>query len=153
SWIDWSLAESPAGKALMAFVARLTALRRQYPVLRCSRFLHGKDEPAPGIIDIAWFDEQGGAISPDAWNDPHRKVLTLRRTEKLDDGVNILTCFCNPEAEDRIFKLPAPRLPTHVLADSASPAASEWKLDEADTLTVKARSVVLTRSVQPIMPK
>ncbi len=152
SWIDWNIAEADAGKELTAFVARLTALRRQYPVLRCPKFLHGKDEPAPGIIDIAWFDEQGEIISPEAWNDPQRRALALRRVEKLNGDVIILTCFFNPEPEDRIFKLPPPRLPTLVLADSASPTAPEWKLD-ADTLTVKTRSVVLTRSLQPIVPR
>jgi isoamylase len=151
SWVDWKLAETDAGKELTAFVAHLTALRRQHPVLRCSRFLHGKDEPAPGIIDIAWFDEQGEIISSDAWNDPHLRTLALRRAEKVADGIAILTCFFNPEAEDRVFKLPPPRLPTHVLLDSANPAAPEVKL-ESDTLTVKARSVVLTKSVQPSVP-
>jgi glycogen operon protein len=152
SWIDWTRAETDAGKELLAFVARLTSLRRQHPVLRCASFQHGRDEPAPGIIDIAWFDEQGEIISPDAWNDPHRKALALRRAEKQDHGVAILTCFFNPEDEDHDFKLPPPRLPTHVLLDSASPAASDVKL-EADTLTVKARSVVLTRSIQPVGPR
>ena len=151
SWVDWSLAETDTGKALLAFVARLTSLRRQHPVLRWAKFLHGKDEPAPGIIDIAWFDEQGEIISPEAWNDPHRRTLALRRAERQDDGIAILTCFFNPEAKDRVFKLPLPRLPTHVLMDSAQPAAPEWKLD-GEALTVKARSVVLTRSIQPAVP-
>ena len=94
----------------------------------------------------------GEIISPEAWNDPHRRALALRRAERQDDGIAILTCFFNPEAEDRVFKLPPPRLPTHVLMDSANPAAPEWKLD-SEALTVKARSVVLTRSIQPDVPR
>jgi len=50
-----------------AFVTRLATLRRQNPVLRCSQFLHGKTEPAPGILDIAWFNEKAEIISSDAW--------------------------------------------------------------------------------------
>jgi len=152
SWIDWTLADTAAGKELAAFVARLAGLRHQYPILRCDKFLHGRDEPAPGIIDIAWFDEQGQIISPDAWNDPQRRTLVLRRAQELDGNVVILSGFFNPEAEDRTFKLPPPRLPTQVLVDSAAPTAPEWKLD-TDTLTVKARSVVLARSVQTAAPK
>jgi glycogen operon protein len=152
SWLDWTLADTAAGKELSAFVARLARLRHQYPILRCNRFLHGKDEPTPGVIDIAWFDEQGQAISSDAWNDPQRRTLVLRRAQELDGNVAILACFFNPSGEDRTFKLPPPRLPTQVLVDSASPAAPEWKL-ETDTLSVKARSVVLTRSVQTAAPK
>jgi glycogen operon protein len=152
SWIDWSLAGTDEGKELSAFVTRLISLRRQYPILRCDKFLHGKDEPAPGIIDIAWFDEQGAIMTPEAWNDPQRRTLVLRRAQPTNGDVAILTCFFNPEAEDRVFKLPPPHLPTQVLADSANPAAPEWKL-ETDTLTVKARSVVLTRGVVPAAPK
>src|SRR5437588_216145 len=114
SWVDWSLAETDAGSELATFVARLASLRRQYPILRCDKFLHGKDEPAPGIIDIAWFDEQGGIIAPEAWNDPQRRALVLRRAQPANGDVAILTCFFNPEAEDRVFKLPPPRLPTQV---------------------------------------
>jgi isoamylase len=147
SWLDWTLAEAAAGKELSALVARLARLRHQYPILRCDKFLHGRDEPAPGIIDIAWFDEQGQTISPDAWNDPQRRTLVLRRAQEVDGNVVILACFFNPEADDHAFKLPPPRLPTQVLVDSAAPTAPEWKL-ETDTLTVKARSVVMTRGVQ-----
>jgi isoamylase len=147
SWLDWTLADAAAGKELSALVARLARLRHQYPILRCDKFLHGRDEPAPGIIDIAWFDEQGQTISPDAWNDPQRRTLVLRRAQEVDGNVVILACFFNPEADDHAFKLPPPRLPTQVLVDSAAPTAPEWKL-ETDTLTVKARSVVMTRGVQ-----
>ena len=148
SWIDWKLATS-ARRALNAFVARLAALRHRYPILRCNNFLHGKDEPAPGVLDIAWFDEQGQLIPPEAWNDPQRRSLVLRRAIKGQDGsVPILTCFFNPEGQDRTFKLPPPRLPTTLLLDSADPVAPERTI-ESEILTVKARSVVMTRSVHP----
>jgi isoamylase len=146
SWFNWKLAASPEGQALTAFVARLVALRHQYPVLRCDQFLHGKDEPAPGILDIAWFNAQGEVISSDSWNNPRERAMTLRRASKRDDGsVGILTCFFNPGGEDRSFKFPPPRLATRLLIDTAEPSAPERDLDN-DSITVKARSVVLTRS-------
>src|SRR5207302_2025943 len=49
SWFDWKQAGSPEGRMLGAFVARLIALRRQHPVLRSGRFLHGRHSPAPGV--------------------------------------------------------------------------------------------------------
>ena len=42
SWLDWSMAASPPGIALTAYVARLIALRREHPVLRHPNFLHGR---------------------------------------------------------------------------------------------------------------
>jgi glycogen operon protein len=147
SWFDWSLAATPEGKALIAFVTRLATLRRQNPVLRCSQFLHGKTEPAPGILDIAWFNEKAEIISSDAWNNPQERVLALRRAAKERDGsLAILTCYFNPSPEDRSFKLPPPRLATRLLLDSAAPELPEQNL-KGDEITVKARSVVLTSDV------
>ena len=77
SWLDWRMAGAPAGGSLIAYVARLIRLRREHPVLRCARFLHGKVYPAPGIADIAWFGEDGETISIDAWNDPQQRALVL----------------------------------------------------------------------------
>ena len=59
SWLDWSQAESPQGRALHRFAAKLIALRQEHTVLRSPHFLHGQGEPAPGIRDIAWFEAIG----------------------------------------------------------------------------------------------
>jgi len=147
SWIDWTMADSDEGRLLTDFVARLIALRHEHPILRCAAFLHGKDQPAPNVLDIAWFDEQGEVISAEAWDNPAERTMVLRRAAAAADGsVPILTCFFNPTPEDQSFRLPAPQLPTTVLIDSADPAATERAL-EGDIVPVKARSVVLTRSV------
>ncbi|WP_428671557.1 glycogen debranching protein GlgX [Reyranella sp.] len=147
SWIDWTMADSDEGRLLTDFVARVIALRHEHPILRCAAFLHGKDQPAPNVLDIAWFDEQGEVISAEAWDNPAERTMVLRRAAAAADGsVPILTCFFNPTPEDQSFRLPAPQLPTTVLIDSADPAAMERAL-EGDIVPVKARSVVLTRSV------
>jgi isoamylase len=141
------MAESDEGRLLTDFTARLIALRHRNPVLRCANFLHGKDEPAPGVLDIAWFDERGQVLSPDAWNNPAERSMVLRRAAASPDGsVPILTCFFNPTPDDKTFKLPPPRLPTRLLIDSAQPDAAERAV-EGDAVKVKARSVVVTRSV------
>jgi glycogen operon protein len=147
SWIDWSLVERDEGRRLADFATRVIGLRHRHPVLRCPTFLHGKDQPAPGVLDIAWFDEDGQVLSPEAWNNPQERTMVLRRAAADADGsVPIVTCFFNPTADDCTFKLPPPRLPTRLLLDSADPATAERELS-SETLPVKARSVVLTRSV------
>jgi glycogen operon protein len=147
SWLDWSLLETDEGRLLCDFVARLIALRHRHPVLRGANFLHGRDRPAPDVLDIAWFDEQGHVVSPEAWNNPTQRTLVLRRAAAEPDGsVPILTCLFNPTADDRIFKLPPPRLATRVLLDSADLASAERDIT-GDSPPVKARSVVLMRSV------
>ena len=144
SWFDWKRASSPRGQALTAFVTRLIALRRGYPVLRSRRFLHGRTEPAPGIKDIAWFDERGESISPEAWNNPELRVLTVRRAQELPDGaVDILTLCLNPSNEDRRFVLPPPVLPARVLVDSTKPDTTD-ELDVGNNeIDVRAHGAVL----------
>jgi glycogen operon protein len=146
SWIDWNLAQNDAGRALSGFVARLIALRHAHPVLRCANFLHGREEPAPGILDIAWFDEEGQSIDEQDWRNPQAHLLVLRRASKGADGqVDVITAFFNAAAEDRSFRLPPPSMPTTIILDSAEPMASR-RIVEGDSLLVRARSLVLTQS-------
>ncbi len=143
SWLDWDTAGSPDGKALTEFVSRLISLRRQYPVLRCGEYLHGRATYAEGILDIAWFDEVGGTIPPEVWNDPEQRTLILRRAQPADDGtLSVLTLMLNPTTEDRLFRLPPPHLPTTMLLDSAQPEA-EQKPVTGDEVTVTAHSAML----------
>jgi glycogen operon protein len=145
SWIDWAQAMAPEGRALTAFTARLVTLRHQHSVLRCDHYLHGREEIAPGIRDIDWFDENAASLSPDAWNNPLAHLLTLRRAGRDNGSVTVLTCFFNSDAMDREFRIPGP-LPVRLLIDSASPDAPESDL-AGDHVVVKARSVLLVRAV------
>jgi isoamylase len=62
--------------------------RRLRHATRCCasrRFLHGKDEVAPGIRDIAWFDTPAKS-SPTNPGTTRRKRLLLRRAGRNGDG-------------------------------------------------------------------
>jgi glycogen operon protein len=143
SWLNWSMAASPPGLALTAFVARLIALRREHPVLRHPEFLHGREQPAPGIADIAWFDQTGGTISAEAWNDIEQRTLILRRSMRVAEGkVTILNLLLNPDVQPHDFRLPPPPLPIRVLLDTAEPDARDRGLT-GDAVQVGARSAVL----------
>jgi glycogen operon protein len=146
SWLDWTMAASPAGNALTDYVARLIALRQMYPVLRSAVFLHGSVQPAPGILDIAWFDQDGQTISAEAWNDPNHRTLVLRRAMSGTNGkVTILTLLLNPTNEHRHFRLPAPHVAASLLLDSASRELSERSYAGSE-ISVGAHSVVLMHS-------
>jgi len=113
-------------------------------VLRSRRFLHGRTEPAPGIKDIAWFDERAESISPEAWNNPEQRVLTVRRAEEIPDGaVDILTLCLNPSNEDRRFLLPPPTLPARVLVDSTKPEMADEPVVSNNEIEVRAHGAVL----------
>ena len=152
SWLDWRQAETPQAQALAAYVARLVQLRHENPILRCRHFLHGKDEPAPGILDIAWFDTHGEIISSESWNNPDKRLFALRRASRNDDGtVPVLTLFLNPSETDRVFRLPTQNVPTRLLLDSADPGKPESDV-VGEEITVAAHSAVLTKSILKTPP-
>ena len=144
SWIDWSLLEGPDGQILSDFVAALAKARHDYPLLRCRSFLYGDRELAPGITDIAWFDEKAQTPSPDDWNAAEARLLTLRRAAAGDDGtICVMTLMLNATQEPRSFRIPPPT-PVILMIDSANPGAPEM-LVEGEEVEVAPQSLVLLR--------
>ncbi|MCG6122477.1 MAG: glycogen debranching protein GlgX [Microvirga sp.] len=125
SWLDWRRLDTPEGRSLSDFVARLTRLRREHPLLRASSYLHGA-ELAPGVRDVDWFDESGAVPTPDHWNEPHRFALAMRRAEKGPDGVVRMIFFlANASTSQVHFHLPPPNAHWRLLIDSVDPARAE----------------------------
>ncbi|MBV8167361.1 MAG: glycogen debranching enzyme GlgX, partial [Alphaproteobacteria bacterium] len=75
SWVDWNIDAN--GEALIRFVQRLTALRRQYPVLRRNRFLTAEWNEALGLKDSTWLDPTGREMTPEQWQSPAARCLGL----------------------------------------------------------------------------
>jgi isoamylase len=143
SWWNWRLAESETGRNLTNFVRRIIAVRQEHSALRARHFLHGRNQPAPGIWDIAWYDAIGQLVTEPDWENPEIRLLCLRRaTFNADETVSLLSLLMNPSNEDHIFDLPDPVVPGHVLVDSARPGAEESEIKE-NKVSVLARSLVL----------
>uniref|UniRef100_A0A8J8AYB3 Glycogen debranching protein GlgX n=1 Tax=Coralloluteibacterium stylophorae TaxID=1776034 RepID=A0A8J8AYB3_9GAMM len=143
SWFDWGQAGSPDGRALATFTARLFALRREFVTLSTSRFLHGSDEPLPGVRDIAWFDEAGKAMEDSDWHFHEGRLLAVRRAGQREDGrVEVTLTLINGSEEDRRFELPAPQFPWMREIDSAAPETPRGRLG-AGAVDVQAHALVL----------
>jgi isoamylase len=67
SWVHWNFDE--AARAQIAFVGRLTALRRDYPILRRSRFLTGEYNAELDVKDVTWIDASGIEMREETWKD------------------------------------------------------------------------------------
>lgn len=146
SWLDWTMAETPESQQLIRFVSKLIALRQEHTALRSRHFLHGQREPAPGIYDIAWFNEDGANVPEASWKNPEHRLLCLRRATRNADGtVSILSLLLNPTGDDHTFQLPEPALPSHIFIDTARPEADVLDLKEQKVL-VRAHSAVLVYS-------
>jgi glycogen operon protein len=143
TWIDWDAASLGANRALNAYVSRLIALRREHPNLRSDKYMHSRVELIPGLADVGWFDIDGQTVQSEAWNDPERRTLALRRACRIEGGgIDITLVLMNAAAEPTEFVLPEPTLEWKRALDSADPGiVSDDKV--GGSLAVAARSVVL----------
>jgi isoamylase len=149
SWLDWKRAAAPEGDVQARFVARLAALRRRFTVLHARNFMHGKEEPGPGIADISWFNRDGQPVSVDSWNNPNERVIVLRRAVRNGGTVSVLTLLLNPTAERLSFRLPPPPLRSRLVIDTDQPDADE-RAFTSEEIEVAAQSAVLVLGIQEL---
>ena len=146
-WLDWDRAALPDAVALHRFVARLIALRAEWAPLRPPLFLHGTDEPLPGLADIAWFDAEGRPMTPRAWQQPGH-VIVLRRLARKEGGVVQATLLIlNGSEYESTVRLPPPPLPWRVLVDSASETDPDASAPVPGMLAVPAHAAMLLGAV------
>jgi len=67
SWVHWTF--EAAAERQAAFVRRLTAVRRDYPILRRSRFLTGTYNAELDVKDVTWIDPSGVEMREETWRD------------------------------------------------------------------------------------
>jgi isoamylase len=117
SWMRWTGLDS-RDAGLPDFVHGIVQLRKDYPLLRSTRFLHG--EPvAPGIANVTWFKPDGEEKRPEHWLDPVAKCVGLA----LADAETVLLLLFNSDAEPIAFTFPAfagQHFGWRVLCDSAT---------------------------------
>ena len=143
SWIDWSLADSDAGRAMTAFTARLIALRKRFPALRANYFMNGEHRLVDDLNDIGWFDEKGTPMTDEAWQFSEGRLLACRRICPCDGGVLEATLLLmNASFETRAFTMPQPAIHWQLVLDSAQPDRPEMSVD-TETIDVEAHSAVL----------
>ena len=149
SWLDWKLAESEEGRALIEFTARLARLRHEFVVLRSPNFLYGQDSPGYGVNDIEWWDERGGPLSPEDWDNPEGRALMMRRALRNDNGeIEAISLLLNASPDPITFKLPPPHSARRVLIDSASPEQGELEVeDEYEVAPHGAALIAWTQAV------
>ncbi len=146
SWIDWSQLETEEGAALNAFTSRLIALRKKYEVLRSEVFLYGQDSPGEGINDVEWWDERGERLSPEDWQNPDGRALSMRRAARLDESrVEAVNLLLNASDDPITFKLTTAVADRWLLVDSSRPEADEKELGNEYELA--PHSAALIRSV------
>ena len=147
SWLDWSLLETARGEELTAFVSLLAETRRKHMTLHSVNFLYGMDV-LPDVRDVDWFDERGELLSPDDWQNPEGRALSMRRAMRLDDGaVELVALLLNGSAGPIEFRAPG-AYEWSVLADSADPKLGMVPLSQDSYLVQDFSAALLTARVE-----
>ncbi len=149
TWLDWLAAGEQ--RALTDFVRRLTRLRRDYPLLRRTRFLRGLVDEESGIRDVTWLTHDGREFTEEQWHDPHERCLAMlldgraKPTGIKRPGVDTsLLLLINGQFEDVTFVLPSSngksewRLLVSTASDATEPSEGH--------VTMMARSLALYRA-------
>ena len=75
SWLNWELEDK--GKSLITFVQKLTRLRRDFPILRRSRFLAGTYNEELGVKDVTWINATGAEMQEQDWDDANARCFGM----------------------------------------------------------------------------
>jgi isoamylase len=155
SWLDWE-GISERGEALTRFTRRLIALRKEHPVFRRTRFLHGRERSADAVRDITWFSPAGTEMTPEQWQDPHARCLGIMLNGKAGDyrtphgksaADGVLLMLLNAHHDRLAFTLPM--VPGgrswRTLLDTAQPeeASGAHSIDAVGSIELAGRSLVL----------
>jgi isoamylase len=155
SWVDWERAVEFF--PLIEFTAAVSKLRREHPVFRRRRFLHGRPVAGSDVQDLAWFAPTGEQMSDEDWEAGYAKSVAVfyngdairepgSRGERLTDD-SFLVLF-NAYHEDIDYTMPPEEYGStwEAVLDTASPMASQFeerRVKTGESIPVDARSILV----------
>lgn len=137
-WLDWETAD----EGLIAHVAKLAALRRQYGILVSDTFLTGRPDNDGARPDVTWLSADGRALRDSDWQ--NLDVLGML----LAEASEALLIVINRQPEPAEFTLPVPGAGKawRCILPSSEPKADE---PASTRITLPARSVGLLVETVP----
>ncbi len=90
NWLNWQNDDVFAAE-LTPFVATLSKLRKQVPMLAYHRFIHKNDKQSS--VDITWFHRSGQEMQKEHWHAHHATTLGYLTHDKAPDGAKLLSIF------------------------------------------------------------
>jgi glycogen operon protein len=143
-WVDWSHPD----KVLLAFVQRLTALRRAHPVLRQKLFLHSRPRKSDGKPDLFWHLPDGSPPEEHDWSRADWRCLcaefrTSSATPFYAASDDVVFVVLNA-GEGEMVRLPDPPegCGWEKVLDTAHPEAAPERITASD-VPVSAQSVAV----------
>ena len=97
-WLDWSTLKGEE-QHFLNFVQKLIRLRRDHPVLRRPRYLHGvQKSPVTGYLDIQWLNAAGDLVTAEQWHQDRCMALLL-----AGDAGDYLSQDGQPQTDDTLL--------------------------------------------------
>jgi glycogen operon protein len=106
-WLDWRGLEEDPG--FTDKVREMVQLRRQLPLLRPTRYLHGRTPIDRGCCDIAWLHRDGRPMVQNDWAGAQQFSLLYNWHEGRQEHSPVtqaIAIFYNASAEESVFTLP-----------------------------------------------
>ena len=153
SWVDWAHPD----REFLAFVTRVTRLRRDHPVFRRRRFFEGRPVRGTNLDDIAWLAPDGSEMTDADWQDGYARALGVFLNGR---GIRKAHALGTPPADDSFLLLFNAHSAPVAFAIRVGSLALDWRI-EVDTsrpdgssgdghagaeLTVAARSLIVLRA-------
>jgi isoamylase len=156
NWLNWEN-PSPDEREFLDFVRRLINLRRDHPVLRRPRFMHGLQvSKTTGLRDVDWISPGGSTMSDYHWQEPKARCFGLLLA---GDAGEHFTAEGYPETDDALliifnagpatipFRMPSVRGASHwrCLLDTTQPklASGELLLDNGGEFQIESWAVTV----------
>ena len=73
SWLNWD--SGPEAEAMTRYVARLSALRRRFPLLTRGRFLNAQWDETLGLKDVTWLAPDATEMADEQWDEAHARCM------------------------------------------------------------------------------
>jgi isoamylase len=148
SWLDWRNIDE-RNKAFLDFTSGLIGLRRRFPLLRQTRFLHGEPVAREGAKNATWLGPDGHEMKAADWHNGSAKSIGLMLAGGNDSFILIVL---NAHDGELYFRVPAPQdvAGWRLLADTARGTLEpdEPHVDPGATLPAPARSLLLFEGVR-----
>jgi glycogen operon protein len=156
NWLDWTAIDANK-QALLNFVRRLIRLRREHPLLRRPRFLHGLfTSPITGMRDVEWLNPDGQPMAYEQWHDHQARCIGLLLAGDAGtfitmtgepDQDDTLLLVCNAHVHAVSFTMPDVKrdMQWRCLLDTFQPerADNEWCVSAGGTYAAEPRSATL----------
>ncbi len=83
NWLDWANI-SQKGRELTYFIGRLTKIRKHYPLLHRSNFVHGtKIAETSERLDIQWYGQSGEPMHEAQWKESTERSLGVLLSDRI----------------------------------------------------------------------